>query len=102
MKMLSALKNALNLPDLRRKLIFTGVILVLFRFIAHVPVPGVDPSRLSQFFQSNPLAGMLDLLSGGALTNISIAALVRDPYVTATIIVQLLQQLIPQLEEMPN
>jgi preprotein translocase subunit SecY len=98
--MLSALTNAWNLPDLRRKLIFTGVVLVIFRFIAHVPVPGVDPSRLSQFFQANPLAGMLDLFSGGALTNFSVAALGVYPYITASIIIQLLQPLIPQLEEM--
>jgi preprotein translocase subunit SecY len=98
--MLSALKSAWNLPDLRRKLIFTATILVIFRFIAHVPVPGVDPSRLAQFFQSNPLAGMLDLFSGGALTNFSIAALGVYPYITASIIAQLLQPLIPQLEEM--
>jgi preprotein translocase subunit SecY len=98
--MLSALVNAWNLPDLRRKLIFTGVALVIFRFIAHVPVPGVDASRLSQFFQNNPLGGMLDLFSGGALQNFSIAAMGVYPYITATIIVQLLQPLIPQLEEL--
>ena len=98
--MLSALVNAWNLPDLRRKLIFTAVVLVIFRFIAHVPVPGVDPSRLSQFFQNNPLGGMLDLFSGGALQNFSIAAMGVYPYITATIIMQLLQPLIPQLEEL--
>jgi preprotein translocase subunit SecY len=98
--MLSALVNAWNLPDLRRKLIFTAVALVLFRFIAHVPVPGVDASRLAQFFQNNPLGSMLDLFSGGALQNFSIAAMGVYPYITATIIVQLLQPLIPQLEEL--
>jgi preprotein translocase subunit SecY len=98
--MLNALTSAWNLPDLRRKLIFTGVILVIFRFVAHVPVPGVDPSRLAQFFEGNPLAGMLDLFSGGALTNFSIAALGVYPYITASIIVQLLQPLVPQLEEL--
>ena len=98
--MLSALASAWNLPDLRRKLIFTAVILVIFRFIAHVPVPGVNPANLATFFAANPLAGMLDLFSGGALTNFSIAALGVYPYITASIIVQLLQPLIPQLEEM--
>jgi preprotein translocase subunit SecY len=98
--MLSALVNAWNLPDLRRKLLFTAVALVLFRFIAHVPVPGVDASRLAQFFQNNPLGSMLDLFSGGALQNFSIAAMGVYPYITATIIVQLLQPLIPQLEEL--
>ena len=98
--MLSALVNAWNLPDLRRKLIFTAVALVIFRFIAHVPVPGVDATRLNEFFQNNPLGSMLDLFSGGALQNFSIAAMGVYPYITATIIVQLLQPLIPQLEEL--
>ncbi len=98
--MLSALRNAWNLPDLRRRLLFTVGVLVVFRFIAHVPVPGVDPNRLQRFFQDNPLAGMLDLFSGGALTNFSIAAMGVYPYITASIIMQLLQPLIPQLEEL--
>jgi preprotein translocase subunit SecY len=98
--MLKALQSAWNLPDLRRKLIFTATVLVIFRFVAHVPVPGVDPTRLAAFFAGNPLAGMLDLFSGGALTNFSIAALGVYPYITASIIVQLLQPLVPQLEEM--
>jgi preprotein translocase subunit SecY len=98
--MLSALQNAWNLPDLRRRLIFTAVLLVLFRFIAHIPVPGVNPGALAQFFQGNQLAGMLDLFSGGALTNFSVAAMGVYPYITASIIVQLLQPLIPQLEEL--
>jgi preprotein translocase subunit SecY len=98
--MLSALVNAWNLPDLRRKLVFTGVMLIIFRFIAHIPVPGVDSAKLASFFQNNQLAGMLDLFSGGALTNFSVAAMGVYPYITAQIIVQLLQPLIPQLEEL--
>lgn len=98
--MLQALVSAWNLPDLRRKLLFTLGMLVIFRFIAHIPVPGVDPARLAQFFQNNPLANMLDLFSGGALTNFSIAAMGVYPYITASIITQLLQPLIPQLEEL--
>jgi preprotein translocase subunit SecY len=95
--MLQAALNALRLPDLRRKLIFTFAILIIFRFIAHVPVPGVDLARLQQLFQGNQLFGLLDLFSGGALRNFSIAAMGVYPYITATIIMQLLQPIIPPL-----
>src|SRR5687767_11642728 len=98
--MLQALVSAWNLPDLRRKILFTLVMLVIFRFIAHIPVPGVDPTALQRFFQNNPLANMLDLFSGGALTNFSVAAMGVYPYITASIIMQLLQPLVPQLEEL--
>jgi len=97
---LDALRRAWALPDLRRKLLFTAAMLVVFRFIAHVPVPGVDANALAGFFDSNQLAGMLDLFSGGALTNFSIAAMGVYPYITATIIMQLLQPLVPHLEEL--
>jgi preprotein translocase subunit SecY len=98
--MLDALRNAWLLPDLRRRLLFTMVMLVIFRFIAHIPVPGVDPNALASFFQQNQLAGILDLFSGGALTNFSVAAMGVYPYITASIIMQLLQPLVPQLEEL--
>ncbi len=98
--MLQALLNAFKLPDLRRKLLFTFAILVLFRFIAHVPVPGVDHARLLQLFNSSPLLGMLDLFSGGAMTSFSIAAMGVYPYITSSIIMQLLVPIVPRLEEM--
>ena len=62
-------------PDLRTRLLFTFAILVLFRFIAHVPVPGVDLAGLQRLFQSNQLLGMLDIFSGGAMRNLSVAAM---------------------------
>ena len=98
--MLEAVGNAFRLPDVRRKLIFTGVMLVIFRFIAHVPVPGVNTAQLAQLFQQEQLLGMLDLFSGGAMTSFSIAAMGVYPYITATIIMQLLMPVIPALEEM--
>jgi preprotein translocase subunit SecY len=98
--MLEAVGNAFKLPDVRRKLIFTFVMLVIFRFIAHIPVPGVNPAALSEFFQGNQLLGMLDLFSGGSMTNFSIAAMGVYPYITSTIIIQLLTPVVPQLEEM--
>ena len=96
--MIQAVLTALQLPDLRRKLIFTFAVLVIFRFIAHVPVPGVDLEQLRQLFQNNQLLGMLDLFSGGAMRNFSIATMGVYPYITASIIMQLLVPVIPQLE----
>ncbi|HLH72204.1 MAG TPA: preprotein translocase subunit SecY [Chloroflexota bacterium] len=98
--MLQALKRALQLPDLRNKLIFTFAMLVVFRIIAHIPVPGVDPTRLAQLFQTNQLMGMLNLFSGGSMTTFSIAAMGVYPYITAQIIMQLLGSTIPSLEEL--
>ncbi|MCL5026608.1 MAG: preprotein translocase subunit SecY [Chloroflexi bacterium] len=98
--MLQALLNAFKLPDVRRKLLFTFAMLVIFRFIAHVPVPGVDHARLRQLFASTPLLGMLDLFSGGAMTSFSIAAMGVYPYITSSIIMQLLVPIVPRLEEM--
>src|SRR5450759_3968825 len=98
--MLEAVANAFKLADVRRKLIFTFVMLIIFRFIAHVPVPGVDPQALADLFQNNQLMGMFDLFSGGAMTSFSIAAMGVYPYITATIIMQVLTPVIPALEEM--
>ncbi|MBI2941710.1 MAG: preprotein translocase subunit SecY [Chloroflexi bacterium] len=97
--MLQSVLAAFKLSDLRHKLIFTFVMLVIFRFIAHVPVPGVDFVALERLFQSNQLIGMLDLFSGGALTTFSVAAMGVYPYITSTIIMQLLTPIIPALEE---
>lgn len=98
MLLLSSMMNALRLPDLRRKLLFTFAILVIFRLVAHIPVPGVDISALRRFFEANQLMGMLDLFSGGALKNFSVAAMGVYPYITASIIMQLLVPIVPQLE----
>jgi len=98
--MLEAVGNAFKLPDVRRKLVFTFVVLIIFRFIAHVPVPGVNTAALAQLFEQNQLMGMLDLFSGGAMTSFSIAAMGVYPYITSTIIMQILTPVIPQLEEM--
>jgi preprotein translocase subunit SecY len=96
--MIEAVRNAFRLPDLRRKLLITLGILVIYRLTAHIPVPGVDRGALAQIFQSNQLLGLLNLLSGGALQNFSVMAMGVYPYITAQIIIQLLQPIIPQLE----
>jgi preprotein translocase subunit SecY len=90
--------DILTLPDLRRKILFTLGILVVFRFIAHVPLPGVDIGKLGEFFEGNLLFGMLDLFSGGAMTSFSVAAMGVYPYITASIIMQLLVPVIPRLQ----
>jgi len=90
--------DAFSLPDLRRRILVTLGILVAFRFIAHIPLPGVDLNALNEFFQSNALLGMLDMFSGGAMRNFSIAAMGVYPYITASIIMQLLVPVIPKLQ----
>lgn len=102
--MLQALQNAFRLPDLRRKLLFTLFILVLYRVAAHIPVPGVDLNALSTVFNpqnANATTGLLnlvDIFSGGALSNFSVVAMGVYPYITASIIMQLVTPLIPQLQ----
>ena len=98
--MLRAISNVWKLPDLRRKLVFTFVILVIFRLAAHVPVPGILPEELARIFEANQLLGMLNMFSGGAMANFSVMAMGVYPYITASIIIQLLQPLIPALDEL--
>ncbi len=100
--MIEALRNALRLPDLRNKLLITGLILVVYQFAAHVPVVGVDRAALQSLLagQSGGLVGVLDLLSGGALQNFSVIANGVYPYITAQIILQVLTPVIPALEQL--
>src|SRR5512143_1818037 len=97
---LTSVLNAFRLPDLSRKLWFTLLILVIYRLAAHIPVPGVDRAALDEFFKQQPLLGMLDLLSGGAMSNFSIMAMGVYPYVTASIVMQLMIPIFPQLQEL--
>jgi len=101
--MIKAVKNAFSLPDLRRKILFTFLILFIYRAAAHVPVAGVDQEALRNFLArgeaGSQLLGFLDLLSGGALSNFSVMAMGVYPYITASIIIQLLTPIIPQLEQ---
>jgi preprotein translocase subunit SecY len=96
---IQALLNAFKIPDLRQKLLYTLGLLVVFRFIAHVPVPGVNLVALETLFQDNQFIGFLNLFSGGALASFSIAAMGVYPYITASIIMQLLVPVIPTLQE---
>jgi preprotein translocase subunit SecY len=92
--------DAFSLPDLRRRLLVTFGILVAFRFIAHVPLPGVDLEALRTLFESNALLGMLDLFSGGAMRQFSVASMGVYPYITASIIIILMVPIIPKLQAM--
>ncbi|MGH2533673.1 MAG: preprotein translocase subunit SecY [Thermomicrobiales bacterium] len=98
--MLEAVVNAFKIPDLRRKILFTLAMLVIFRFMASIPVPGVDREGLKDFIEGNQLLGMLNLFSGGGLTNFSVAALGVYPYITASIIMQLMTPIVPRLNEL--
>ncbi len=98
--MLQAVINAFRIADLRAKILFTLAMLVIFRMIASVPIPGVDREGLKAFIENNQLLGMLNLFSGSGLTNFSIVALGVYPYITASIIMQLMTPIIPRLNEL--
>lgn len=100
--MIEALTNAMRLPDLRRKILVTLGILAIYRAAAAVPVPGVNTQVLEQLFSDNALLGFLNLMSGGALENFSVMAMGVYPYITATIIIQLLIPIIPKLKELSS
>ncbi len=99
--MIAALRNAFRVPEVRNKLIFTGLILVIYQFAAHVPVIGVSRTALNELLNSPEgagLVGVLNLLSGGAVANFSVIATGVYPYITASIIFQLLVPVVPALE----
>ena len=94
--------NAWRVPELRKRVLFTALILALYRLGSWIPAPGVDSERIKQFFggQGGTLLGFLNVFSGGALSQFSLFALGIMPYVTASIILQLLTVVIPKLEEL--
>jgi len=101
-RLIQAMIDAFSQADLRRKILLTLGLLVVFRFIAHIPLPGVDIDALHRLLEQGqgigPLLGMLDLFSGGAMRYMSIAAMGVYPYITAVIIMQLLVPVIPRLQ----
>ncbi len=98
--MFESLLNAFRAPDIRRRILVVLGLLIAFRFLAAVPVPGVDPAQLASFLEGNPLFGLLNLFSGGGLANFSVVALGLNPYINASIIMTLLNQTIPALERL--
>lgn len=87
-------------PDIRKKLLITAGILIAFRLMAHIPAAGIDKNSLQALFLGSPLLSLLDVFSGGTLANFSIMALGLNPYINASIILQLLTYVIPSLEEL--
>lgn len=102
--MLSSVKiffiKAIKSPDIRRKILITALVLFVFRLFAHIPAAGIDRTSLAALFQGSPLLSLLDVFSGGTLANFSIMALGLNPYITSSIILQLLTYVVPSLEEL--
>jgi len=100
--MFSWLANAWRVPELRRRVLFTAFILAVYRLGSWIPAPGVDPDSIENFFsgQSGTILGFLDLFSGGALSQFSLFALGIMPYITASIILQLMTVVIPKLGQL--
>ena len=99
--MFKTIKNALKTPDVRKKLLYTLLLIVIFRLGCYITVPGVDTFALSEAFEeANGMASLIDLISGGAFSRFSIFAMSISPYITASIVLQLLSMVIPALERL--
>jgi preprotein translocase subunit SecY len=99
---LQSFVNIFNIPDLRKRIIFTFLLLAVYRLGAHIPTPGIDPGALQAFFHGTAggALGFLDIFSGGALRRLSVFALGIMPYISASIIMQLMTAVSPQLEQL--
>lgn len=98
MRWLNKVIQIFKIKDLRKKIFFVLMILVIFRIAANIPIPGIDAERLKQFFANNQLFGLMNIFTGGAMSNLSIIMLGLGPFITATIIMQLLTMIFPKLE----
>ncbi len=98
--LLRLFRNIFRAPDVRKKVLFTAGILIVFRVFAHIPVAGVDLTALKALFAQNQFLGLLDIFSGGTLANFSVMALGLNPYINASIIMQLAALIFPKIEEM--
>jgi len=99
-KILAVFKNSIKSPEVRKKLLFTALIFAVTRIFAHIPVSGVDLVQLKALFAQNQFLGLLNMFSGGTLANFSVMALGLNPYINASIILQLLTMVFPKLEEL--
>lgn len=102
MKFFEALANAFKIPDLRNRILFTLGMLAIYRLGGHIPTPGIDAERLEQFFQQNQgtLFGFIDLFSGGMFRRLTVFALGIMPYITSSILLQLMTIVVPTLEKL--
>ncbi len=89
-----------KIRDLRRSILFVLAMLFIFRIVAHIPIPGINLENLKEFFSSNQILGLINIFSGGGMQNFSIVAMGVAPYITASIIFQLLVMIVPKLEEL--
>ena len=96
--MFESLLNAFRAPDIRRRIFFVLAILVVYRLLAQVPLPGIDREALAEFFRNNSAFGIIDLFAGGGLSQLSIVGLAMNPYINASIIMQLMTGVIPSLQ----
>ncbi len=96
--MFESLLNAFRAPDIRRRIVFVLGILLVYRLLAQVPLPGIDREQLRQFFEDNTAFGIIDLFAGGGLSSLSIVGLAMNPYINASIIMQLMTGVIPSLQ----
>ncbi|HKK54561.1 MAG TPA: preprotein translocase subunit SecY [Patescibacteria group bacterium] len=94
------IKQIWKIKDLRNRILFVLAMLVIFRFAAHIPIPGVDAQALQDLFASNQILGLINIFSGGSMQNFSIVMMGIAPYITSSIIFQLLGMIIPKIEEM--
>ncbi|MGD0202221.1 MAG: preprotein translocase subunit SecY, partial [Bryobacteraceae bacterium] len=101
-KFFEAVANIFRIPDLRRRVLFTLMLLAVYRLGGHIPTPGIDANKLDEFFRQNQgtVFGFIDLFSGGMFRRLTIFALGIMPYITASIILQLLTVVIPTLEKL--
>jgi len=102
MKFFDTIANMFRIPDLRKRIFFTLALLAVYRFGGHIPTPGIDGKRLTEFFQQNSgsLFGFIDMFSGGNFRRLTIFALGIMPYITSSIILQLLTVVVPTLEKL--
>lgn len=94
------IQRALYTPEIRKKVLYTAFILVIYRFLANIPTPGVDIKQLSSIFSQNQFLGLLNVFSGGTFANFALIAIGLTPYITSSVVIQLLTSIVPRLEEL--
>ena len=98
--MIERLQQVWKIKDVRNNILFVVAMLIIFRLIAHIPIPGVNLANLRDYLAGNQILGLLNIFSGGTMQNFSIIMLGVGPYITASIILQLLTMIVPSLEEL--
>ena len=99
--MFKTIKNALKTPDVRKRLLYTLVLIIVFRLGCYITVPGVNSIALNEAMgNTQGIAGLIDIISGGAFSRFSVFAMSISPYITASIVIQLLAMIIPSLERL--